>query len=73
MSLVFRKQCGGLRASMETCIEIQSVKELATRLNVAPSDLEIKPYVDDDDRIGWRNVRIVSIKNDVVGFLGEHD
>ncbi len=79
--LMFRPQRGGLSEAMAEAIEVGDNDHLMKHLqaihpNFGPvfdgSRVKIEPYCeDDDDRIGWSNIRIVTDQIGVVGFLGD--
>lgn len=74
----FRSHRGGLGESLATTVDVADVKALAEHIRTTlpawgfgkdVSNLEIEPYGGDDDRIGWKDVHIVTIDGwGVVGF-----
>ena len=80
----FRQHRGGLAESMETVVEIKNRDELVGYLRgilwqwptappVSDETIEVRPYADGggDDRIGWKKVYIVTLKD--YGVLGWTD
>lgn len=78
----FREHRGSLHESMETAIDIADdgapLAEHIAGLDlpgiglVTADRLDIDPYSGDDARIGWRNMRLVSVMGwGPVGFVGE--
>lgn len=76
--MMFRPHRGWLADAMAEAVEVDGHDGLIAHLRAThpefgppfdPATVSLTPY-GDDDRIGWRDVSLVSITGHVVGFVG---
>lgn len=64
---------GSLQDSLATTVTMNSRRDLLDSLNgdfwdVVDEDISIKPYGGDDARCGWRDVHMITVQGQCVGF-----
>jgi hypothetical protein len=71
----FREHRGGLTESLDTTVEVAGMADILKRVqlihgwnHILLEDLAAEPYGGDDDRIGWKDVHIITVNGAAFGF-----